>query len=387
MGRPQFTDEDHARRSATTAAALEAKRLHDGLTVNDVAAVLEISKSNYFNIRNGVTVRLQLGTCGRIARWLGVPAEDVLRWEGYWDEFSPVGRMLGPAMLQAEMGLRDLSETSGTRAETIWNSLTGQSCPEEDILERWADAIPMDFATLRRARSEMYKPPPDPKLAEQIRRTRKKEGRAGLRRLGERLQASLLEKTTVEERRANAAKGGAATRIYWERADEEDRARWALTHLAPRPKGKFGICRVCGKLTFLPAGPADGRRVEYHGECRKRWMAEDPAYGAWISQMRRGRRPEPPTKAYGVGNRAGAEELANYYETAVLYLRAKQRSALDQPYTGSVNWLQQLAVERSLSKRGILHQVDRLLNLLPDLSMCNAYFRPKVEALLTLRQE
>ena len=65
-----------------TAAALENKRRRDGLTHRQVAAALELTPAAYWNLRRIPCAPLRTATCGRIARWLAVPTEDVLRWEG-----------------------------------------------------------------------------------------------------------------------------------------------------------------------------------------------------------------------------------------------------------------------------------------------------------------
>jgi transcriptional regulator with XRE-family HTH domain len=101
--------------------AIEAERARKGLQQQQVIAALGITKRAYYDL--GSRTRLRLETCGRIAAFLGWPAEQVLRATGHWERLSPFGRMLASAMLRKYLSMRDLARASKIGEDSVLDML------------------------------------------------------------------------------------------------------------------------------------------------------------------------------------------------------------------------------------------------------------------------
>ncbi len=124
---------------------------------------------------------------------------------------------------------------------------------------------------------------------------RKKGGRALLAKRA----ADLRAKMTPEQLQMGLDKAAATNRGRPPTSEERRRRSWS--HIAPRPRGRFGLCRVCSFLVH-----SDGSdRAETHRDCLNNW--------------RRGRRfafsayPPPRTARH----LSSPEELADSFEMAV----------------------------------------------------------------------
>ena len=84
----------------TTIGWVEEKRRAEGLSKRAIALRLGVGEPQYAQWCREHTGHLRLRICGLIVCRLGGPAEDILRWEGYWDRLSPRGRVVAPAMLR-----------------------------------------------------------------------------------------------------------------------------------------------------------------------------------------------------------------------------------------------------------------------------------------------
>ncbi len=126
---------------------------------------------------------------------------------------------------------------------------------------------------------------------------RKKGGRARLARRAADLRAQI----TLEQLQTGRDKAAATNRGRIPTSEELRRRSWS--HIAPRPVGRFGLCRICGFLAYS-AGPD---RAEMHKGCLSSW--------------RRGRHlafHQYPPRARG--NRLSSELLGDTFEIAVRHL-------------------------------------------------------------------
>ena len=93
---------------------------------------------------------------------------------------------------------------------------------------------------------------------------------------GELLHKKLMKKTTPQQRREYFQNRTVpAIRKRWETITPAELERWTRTHIDPRPKGQFNLCRVCAKLTYLPPSAIrKGCPGEYHQVCLMKWRSE-----------------------------------------------------------------------------------------------------------------
>jgi transcriptional regulator with XRE-family HTH domain len=256
------------------AAEIERKRRADGLRHSEVVEALDLCTKGYWDLRHRPEMQLSLLTRGRIANWLGISGDEMLRLEGHWDGLSPISRIVTGAMLDHMLTQAQLSRLSDVHANTVSSVLSGARAPTDEVLKKLATAFPVDVAVLRRAASEMKqaRPPQPPrgKIARVIRR----DGRIGIRRWGdESYGRSGLWQRSTEQRSEDGRAGAQATRD-----------RWSVLHLSPRPSGQFGLCRrrACGRMTQLSAAAIkQGRVAEYHAGCMAESRASDPRFAAW----------------------------------------------------------------------------------------------------------
>jgi hypothetical protein len=103
------------------ADAIEAERIRQGLQHQQVIAALGITKRAYYDLPS--RTRLRLETCGRIAAFIGWPAEQVLQATGHWVRLSPFGRMLAPAMMRKYLSVRGLACASKIGEDSVLDML------------------------------------------------------------------------------------------------------------------------------------------------------------------------------------------------------------------------------------------------------------------------
>jgi transcriptional regulator with XRE-family HTH domain len=381
---------------SSTAAALEAKRMLDGLTHSQVARALGVTLAAYWRVIRRPRAQIQMETCGRIAKWLGCPYEQILRWERYWEEFTPLGQVQAIAMLDAGVTARKLARLSGVAEGTVNRGLRKKQRIKRDILRRWARTLDIDSGALIRALKETVSPAPRPAMLERVLH-RGQQGKELLRKRGKALRKKTVAKRlSPEDLRTIKEKQRLAMHEHWAGLTSEEHLRHSIAAIHPRQLGQFGLCRVCGKLTFVEPSKLARRTGEYHGKCFRDWSAETPEWAEWLEETRLAKRTGRPISpapqcSYGRGRRPSASDLADYFEAAVLLLRMRagwvvrlRRRDGDDARAETVTTLAQLASALRMTKRGLYLQVERLIEYLPDPSTCEKSFARKVRTLAAL---
>lgn len=377
---------DHADEDAAAdllVGALEDKRIREGLQHQDVIVGLGITNGAYWRRHHGNT-RLRLETCGRVARWLDVPPADVLRWEGYWEKLCPIGKIVAPALLAQNYSQKTICLALDINAETIGGTLWGSKCPSMATIDLLAKTLVLDAGELRRARLAMLKlkPRANP-FREQIRRRSYAVVHGELQERGRRLgsgyrngrwetKGGKVVEITECDRHVRSATANEAQLEHWASITDEERVLWGLTHLKPRQKDRFGLCRGCLSITCLPEAIVvrAGAIVEYHGPCFRK----------------------APGKAYRRGDRLKPEELADYYETTIRYIRVKLRqmsrgrmcSKAPETVTELASQLQ-MADDTHDATRALQKRVQRFFDLLPSEEVCNQHFLRRLKLLMRFR--
>jgi transcriptional regulator with XRE-family HTH domain len=370
-------------------AAIEARRLAEGLSHHAIAEALGIAESTYRRLRAPERAPLSLKTCRHAANWLEIEYSAVLRWEGYWDRLAPLGKVLLPALLKADLRHDELAKQAGVAKGTVGRALWAMGYPpRKQTLAKWAATLNLDMSVLLRARNEHREMRPrQPRGI--VGRILHREGRQKLREINaRRLRRYSMRSRPVGVREAMQAQRTTGIRLYHDTKSEREAKRWRARHLDPLPKGEFGFCRGCRTLTYRPADHlAKGSREErgtgeWHIVCLGRWRKQSSEWSDWVSAKEIARRRDQPFStpqpepSYGPGRRPSADELADYYRTAVLYLRA---SVIGTPAIAD------LATQLGLTERGLRARVERLTKWLPDPALCNRGLKPKVLALQDLR--
>lgn len=380
--RPAYDDASEHR----LAAAIEARRLAQHLLHGDVCKAIGITEQTYRHLRFTERKPLPLAICHRVAQWLEIPTEDVLCWEGYWDRLSPVGKVVMPVIAAKGQTLRELATAAHMNRKTLASMLWGQHCPGEDVLVRLESICGVDINTLRAARRRMVKPR---KATGIVRRILKAHGRDGLRPLADKMRAHFVTSTTAQERDSiRRERAAPALRARWATASARERQLWGLAHRATRPAGLWGICRVCGRLTYVTsASKRPGRTAEYHGPCMYWWRRKSPEWQAWLRTRRTGQTSAPPVPPPFPGRRRSSTELADYYATAINYLRVRLRElGMGQRSKRTPSTIRDLASELGISRQGLHQRVDRLLKLIPQPAVCNRDLKLKIHPLEVLRE-
>lgn len=366
---------------SATVDLVEAKRSETNLSYNALAGALAMTREGLRYAMQHPSAHLQLSTCGRVAQWLNVPIDVVLRSEGMWDKLTPLGQMLMCALARTGISERQLAVRSDVCENTVRFSLDGRQQPNSKILDRWATLLSVDRLDLHRAARESKRQRQTPAS---IRRFIKKHGHDALRVRGTRLYARLVVRQTKEQRLANSRAGGAKVSERWATATIDERRLWGLAHITPNPKGTFGICRVCQKLTFIPSITRRNQRTEYHGKCLAGWRASSPEWAEWNTAREHGASINGwvPRPNYPPGRRPSPSDLADYYETAVRLLRVRLRASGvrgRRPHDPA----DQL-VNLHLTRQGRHARISRLIDLLPAEEVCSGTLLRMVRAIKVL---
>lgn len=366
------------------AVEVEGRRLRDQLTRHEVAAAIGISLTTYDTLVHGKREQLEHSTAGRVARWLGMSAETLLRWEGCWEELSPIGRVLLPAMVDRGLSQTQLAIATGTSVRTVRDGLHGSATPK-GILQRWAAALGAADVDLLRARKVLLEERPPRPTSALIRRMRRRSSDA-LVIQGRLLGESYVRKTSAEQRREASQHAALAIRERWATITPRELLRWSRLHLSPRPAGHFDTCRICGKLVYAPpsAIAKRGREPEYHRRCLATWQAQSPAFRAWARMRALGRTAGPlPTPPRPAGRRTLPAELADCYAAAVRYLQLKELNEGQKILPRRA--VEELAEAFGITPRGLMARVQRLVELLPAPEICDKSFAHRVRVLEALR--
>ena len=167
----------------------------------------------------------------------------------------------------------------------------------------------------------------------------KKHGRKWFHEKAEENFASLTEDRRNEGlRKAQESHVGIAL-------SEKHRLNLTAAKLSPKPSGKFGICRVCGLLTFRGQ---DDRPTETHRPCLDGWLSERGLFA---------RDAYPPR---GRGRLLSHSELAISYEICVRHLL---RGEPIGKYDGGVE--EGLAGVFKKSRRTMIQRIQSFLKYLP----------------------
>ena len=229
-----------------------------------------------------------------------------------------------------------------------------------------------------------------------IERIKKREGRTGLYWLGQKLRhdrkqwiakhpdkmASVLERLQ-EGRRAHTP-------------SELDRTRQRLGMLAADPAGRFGLCRLCGKLTFfarnaITKGIALGL---FHRTCAVTW-SRSPEMRVWArrrQQRAQDGRPNPPAPPMPLPTLPGRRhpspaELADAYQTTLQYLRQRAASsrALRDDYGHPIS-AAELASRFGITRRALYLRIERFMTLLPECAVATGRVKQWREIFTTLME-
>jgi len=319
--------------------------------------------------------RPHMNTVGRIATYFDTDPSVVVSMVCDEKEMSPFGRVIAPAMARAGLDHRKLAAAAATSEGTVGRLLWVSRPARKSTLRQVANVLSIEVTELERAQRKIKEQVPRQPLGGWIKRILHREGRDGLRRHA-REASHPWDDLTKEARKAQSrALAVPATRGRFASSTEEDHARWRRSSVATRPKAIFGLCRVCGKICMC--GPNDRREV--HTLCFRKWSAGNG-----------GRKALPP---YSPRRRLSPAELADYYEAAVLYMRVKDHTPSGQrkgivPRTVRDLAFTKLGLARNpeAAERRLRERVRRLLDLLPDLAVCDSNEVRRVRALISSRR-
>lgn len=330
---------------------------------------------------------------------------------------SPIGQLVFTELAARNLSQADLARMTGLQRKSVYELLYAPPrrrspmsggkpvgpvqvrpavIPRDSTLVRVADALGISLADARRAAKEMREQRPKQELRNKGARVRRRAGRMGLRKMGDQLQQRLrdLPRDRLEEIRAA---GLEVAHRWWETATERERLLRSLAMLDPRPAGTFGLCRVCGKLTYLAPGfirTSAILRAEYHANCQAQWH-RSAAWSQWATTLQKARwgtgptaKPQPQLP-YGRGRRLNSDEIASYYAATIEYLQVSYRTAKGRlaparrrgVTSARAETVADVASKYDIDTHGLLKRVEWVRDHLPPVGSCNTLLAKKIRVL------